>query len=222
MRTMIELRVSGGTLKTGERAITWGCFSLLFFFFIPKVNRIAFESNLKAKQNKTKNLCPDFKSRTVTRCMVSNGYCPFSQKQLIKTNWRLCGFYRIRRLERCSPLLTSASEWPRPLDMRSYGVKSFEIKFEACIIALPVSHHLPMCLELRWPGTESGRRVHILCNRKETHRLNWASVCLYVWTQERVNIWRRLQNITHIWLKSKTWRRPQIKWLLTCQFLKQQ
>lgn len=55
MRTMIELRVSGGTLKIGERAMTWGCFSLLFVFVvIPKVSRIVFESNLKAKQNKTK------------------------------------------------------------------------------------------------------------------------------------------------------------------------
>lgn len=73
---------------------------------------------------------------------------PFNKKQLIKTNWRQCGFSRIRMLERCSPLLTLASERPRPLVMRSYRVKSFEIKFEACIIALPVSHHPPMCLEM--------------------------------------------------------------------------
>lgn len=150
MRTMIELRVSGGyTEDWGEGNNLGLLFSAFFLFVIPKVSRPALESNLKAKQNKTKT-CALISSQALwlAAWLVTGGCyyghtgteradCPFSKKQLIKTNWRLCGLYRIRRLERCSPLLTSASEWPRPLDMRSYGVKSFEIKFAACIIALP-------------------------------------------------------------------------------------
>lgn len=99
---------------------------------------------------------------------------PFSKKQLVKATWRRSGFYRIRMLKGCSPLLTSMSDrdlWPQG------PVGSGHLReTEACILTLPVSYHLPVC-----SGSDKGLKQKGGCASIATGRrlrLNWFPVCL--------------------------------------------